>query len=211
MRDNNYEIIVKNIEMLMQNKKMIPADLIRETGISQSQVSKALSRTQKAQFTFEQIWTIADYFKVSIDYLVGRKPTSAITEQSSNKEICKVLMQLIESDVVTYVDMDVEEDMYEEVIPPNGNSTYELKRGMNPYKMFYFSDYINPDVEGLDESSLGELGIDFSNDGNYNQKSKEINDFIAYFLKLYDVYKHNGLEREIFDQAISDRLDKLEK
>ncbi|KXB60877.1 helix-turn-helix domain-containing protein [Lachnoanaerobaculum saburreum] len=211
MRDNNYEILVKNIEMLMQNKNMIPADLIRETGISQSQVSKALSRTQKTQFTFEQIWTIADYFKVSIDYLVGRKPTAAITEQSSNKEICKVLIQLIESDVVTYVDMNVEEDMYEEVIPPNDNSPYELKRGTNPYKMFYFSNYINPDVEGLDEVSLGELSLDFLISGNYNQKSNEINDFIDYFLKLYDLYKHNKLKREFFDQAISDRLDNLKK
>lgn len=27
----------------------------------------------------------------------------------------------------------------------------------------------------------------------------------------HDLYKHNNLEREIFEQAISDRLDKLEK
>ena len=94
MTDDNYEILVKNIEMLMQNKNMIPADLIRETGI-----------------------------------------------------------------------------------------------------------------EGLDEFSLDELGQDFLINGNYNQKSKEINDFF----KLYDLYKHNNLEREIFEQAISDRLDKLEK
>ena len=98
MTDDNYEIPVKNIEMLMQNKNMIPADLIRETGI-----------------------------------------------------------------------------------------------------------------EGLDEFSLDELGQDFLINGNYNQKSKEINDFLTYFFKLYDLYKHNNLEREIFEQAISDRLDKLEK
>ena len=98
MTDDNYEILVKNIEMLMQNKNMIPADLIRETGI-----------------------------------------------------------------------------------------------------------------EGLDEFSLDELGQDFLINGNYNQKSKEINDFLTYFFKLYDLYKHNNLEREIFQQAISDRLDKLEK
>ena len=98
MTDDNYEILVKNIELLMQNKNMIPADLIRETGI-----------------------------------------------------------------------------------------------------------------EGLDEFSLDELGQDFLINGNYNQKSKEINDFLTYFFKLYDLYKHNNLEREIFEQAISDRLDKLEK
>ena len=90
MTDDNYEILVKNIEMLMQNKNMIPADLIRETGI-----------------------------------------------------------------------------------------------------------------EGLDEFSLDELGQDFLINGNYNQKSKEINDFLTYFFKLYDLYKHNNLEREIFEQPIS--------
>ena len=98
MTDDNYEILVKNIEMPMQSKNMIPADLIRETGI-----------------------------------------------------------------------------------------------------------------EGLNEFSLDELGQDFLINGNYNQKSKEINDFLTYFFKLYDLYKHNNLEREIFEQAISDRLDKLEK
>lgn len=211
MTDDNYEILVKNIELLMQNKNMIPADLIRETGIAQSQVSKVLSRTQKTQFTFEQIWTIADYFNVSIDFLVGRKSTSSITEQSSNKEICKVLMQLIESDVVTCHDMEIEEDIYEDIIGPNDGFPCEWKKGINRYRMFYFSNYINPDIEGLDELTLDDLSQDFLINGNYNQKSKEINDFLAYFFKLYDLYKHNNLEREIFDQVISDRLDKLEK
>lgn len=77
--------------------------------------------------------------------------------------------------------------------------------------MFYFSNYINPDIEGFDEFTLDELGQDFLINGNSNQKSKEINDFLTYFFKLYDLYKHNNLEREIFEQAISDRLDKLEK
>lgn len=211
MTDDNYEILVRNIEMLMQNKNMIPADLIRETGIAQSQVSKALSRTQKTQFTFEQIWTIADYFNVSIDYLVGRKSVTTITEQSSNKEICKFLMQLIESEVVTCSEIGIEEDMYEEVMGPHSGYPCEWKKGTNKYQMFYFSNYINPDIEGLDEFTLDELGQDFLINGNYNQKSKEINDFLTYFFKLYDLYKHNNLEREIFDQAISDRLDKLEK
>lgn len=211
MTDDNYEILVKNIEMLMQNKNMIPADLIRETGISQSQVSKALSRTQKTQFTFEQIWAIADYFNVSIDFLVGRKSTTTISEQSSNKEICKVLMQLIESEVVTCPEIEIEEDMYEEVMGLHSGYPCEWKKGTNQYRMFYFSNYINPDTEGLDEFTLDELGQDFLINGNYNQKSKEINDFLTYFFKLYDLYKHNNLEREIFEQAISDRLDKLEK
>ena len=95
MPDSNYEMLVKNIKMLMQNKSMIPADLIHETGIAQSQVIKALSLTQKPQFTFEQIWTIADYFNVSINYLVGRKSATIITEQSRNKKYVNFLCSLL--------------------------------------------------------------------------------------------------------------------
>lgn len=73
MTDDNYLILVKNIEKLMRNNSINQATLIRETGIPQSQMSKALNRSKKNQFTFEQIWAIADYFKVTIDSLVGRK------------------------------------------------------------------------------------------------------------------------------------------
>ena len=120
-------------------------------------------------------------------------------------------MQLIESEVVTCSEIGIEEDMYEEVMGPHSGYPCEWKKRTNKYQMFYFSNYINPDIEGLDEFTLDELGQDFLINGNYNQKSKEINDFLTYFFKLYDLYKHNNLEREIFDQAISDRLDKLEK
>ena len=43
------------------------------------------------------------------------------------------------------------------------------------------------------------------------KKFKEINVFLTYFFKLYNLYMHNALEQKIFEQAISDRLDKLEK
>lgn len=128
MPDGNYEMLVKNIEMLMQNKSMIPAVLICETGIAQSQVIKALNLTQKTQFTFEQIWTIADYFNVSIDYLVGRKSATIITEQSSNKEICKFLTQLVESETITCPEIRIKEDMYEEVVEPHSGYPCEWKK-----------------------------------------------------------------------------------
>ena len=73
------------------------------------------------------------------------------------------------------------------------------------------STQISPDITGLCEEQLDELNWDFSTGGNDNKKSAEINAFLNYFFKLYDVYKRNDLPREIFDQAISDRLDKLVK
>lgn len=211
MTNDNYDILIRNIEMLMRKENINQATLIRETGISQPQMSKALSHSSKNQFTFEQIWAIADYFKVSIDFLVGRKPDSAVTEQFSNKEICKIIMQLVESESINYTDVEIEEDMYEEILFPTNGYPYEFKKDKNGYRMFYFSNYINPDITGCSQEQLEELDFDFLTQGNWNKKFNEINEFLVYYFKLYDLYKHNSLEREIFDQAISDRLDKLEQ
>lgn len=212
MTNENYEILLQNIEMLMRKENMIAADLIRDTGIAQSQVSKAMNRNEKTQFTFEQIWKIADRFKVSIDFLVGRKPEQATNEPLSNKEICKVLIQLIESEVITRADLSIEEHMYVEFEGPNNfGYPYEYRKEENPYIMFYFSNYINPDVTGCSQEQLDELEFDCQTQGNFNEKSKEINDFLDYYFKFYDLYKHNNLPRELFEQAIADRLDKMTK
>lgn len=45
-----------------------------------------------------------------------------------------------------------------------------MEKGTNTYRMFYFSNYMNPDIEGLDKFSLDELEQDFLINGNYNQK-----------------------------------------
>ena len=209
MTDNNYNILIENIETLMRNKNINQATLIRETGIPQSQMSKALNRSQKNQFTFEQIWAIADYFKVTIDSLVGRKADDTKDAELSNKEICKIMMRLIESESINYTDVEVEEDMYTEVNWPTNGYPYEYSKGKNTYRMFFFANYLDPDVTNCAQEQLDELEFDFSTQGNLDKKHREINDFFVYYFKLYDLLKHNDLEREIFDQAISAKLETL--
>ena len=102
MNIENYEMLITNIEMLMRKQGINQARLIEATGISQPQMSKGLNRTNKGQLTFEQIWKIADYFKVSIDFLVGRKPDVAETDPIPAASVCRQLMQLVESDMVSY-------------------------------------------------------------------------------------------------------------
>ncbi len=99
--------------------------------------------------------------------------------------------------------------MYLPVDGPTDGYPYDYKKGANEYRFFYFSNFINPDITNASEYELDELNWDFSTGGNSNHKSEEVNDFLAYYFKFYDLYKHNNLPRELFDQAISDRLDKL--
>ena len=212
MNAENYEMLITNIEMLMRKQGINQARLIEATGIAQSQMSKGLNRNNKGQLTFEQIWKIADYFKVSIDFLVGRKPESTETESLPATAVCRQLMQLVESEMVSYKEIEVEEDMYtEEYSPDPSDYPYKWSKGINKYTAFYFSNYINPDTTGFPEPMLDELQYDFGTGGNSNHTNEEINSFLAYFFKFYDLLKKNDLPRDIFDTAISDRLKTMEK
>ena len=212
MNTKNYEMLITNIEMLMRKQGINQARLIQATGIAQSQMSKGLNRKNKGQLALEQIWKIADYFRVSIDFLVGRKPESTETESLPATAVCRQLMQLVESEMVSYKEIEVEEDMYtEEYSPDPSDYPYKWSKGINKYTAFYFSNYINPDTTGLPEPMLDELQYDFGSGVNSNHTNEDINSFIAYFFKLYDLLKKNDLPREIFDTAISDRLKTMEK
>ena len=122
------------------------------------------------------------------------------------------VMQLVESEMVSYKEIEVEEDMYtEEYSPDPGDYPYKWSKGKNKYTAFYFSNYINPDTTGFPEPMLDELQYDFGTGGNSNHTNEEINSFLAYFFKFYDLLKKNDLPRDIFDTAISDRLKTMEK
>lgn len=128
MANDYHDILIEHIEALMRERNISQADIIRGTGIPQPQMSKALNRTKGNRFTFEQTIAIADFFDVSIDYLVGRKLDQPSSEKLSNKEICKILMQLIESGVIDYIDQTIEEDKYLAVNYPTNGYPYEYKK-----------------------------------------------------------------------------------
>ena len=98
-----------------------------------------------------------------------------------------------------------------EYSPDPNDYPYQWSKGKNKYTAFYFSNFLNPDTTGLPEPMLDELQYDFGTGGNSNHTNEDINSFIAYFFKLYDLLKKNDLPREIFDTAISDRLKTMEK
>lgn len=212
MNEKNYEMLIENIENLMKEHNIKQSDLIKATKIPQPQMSKGLNRQNKGQFTFEQIWKIADYFKVSIDFLVGRNPDDYVSGSLSIETVCRQLMQLVESDMVTCREIEVEEYMYtEDPYPQPGDYPYIGDKEKNKYIAFYFSNYFNPDLITSDKETLEDLQIEFSMRGNSNETNKEINKFISCFLRLYDLLKKNDLSRDVFDTAISGILKNLEK
>lgn len=210
MDNNYYSILLSNIEKLMLERNVNQATLIRETGIPQSQMSKSLSHNKKNHFTFEQVLLLADYFQVSLDSLVGRKKVNLSSDGISNKDICKFFMRLIENNNISYMEITPNEIHFEEELPKMPfDPPYVKKTSPVSYTGFYFSKYFQ--FEDWTAEDFADYQDDYFHSGNILEKNDEINQFFAYFFKLYKLLQNNDMPRDIFDQAISDRLDRLQK
>lgn len=113
-------------------------------------------------------------------------------------------MELIENDVISYINTKIKEPTYLPVDYPTMGYPYEYEEGENEYRVFYFSNFVNPDTSIATEYELEEIDTDFLVNGNENSKSEELNDFFSYYFKFYDIYLHNNLPKELFDRAIAD-------
>ncbi|MDT3390096.1 MAG: helix-turn-helix transcriptional regulator [bacterium] len=67
------DILIRNIKKLMDDNNITQSALAGILGMSQSNVSKALSENDKKSFTLDQLAGIAKHFKVSIDKLIGNE------------------------------------------------------------------------------------------------------------------------------------------
>lgn len=64
-------LIAKRIKDLMKNEKLTQMQLATVLGIGQSSVSDWINA--KSEPSIENLWKLADFFDVSVDYLIGRK------------------------------------------------------------------------------------------------------------------------------------------
>jgi len=63
--------IVENIRQLMKIEGLTQVQLAAKIKVGQSTISEWL--TAKNEPSIESLWKLADYFDVSVDYLIGRK------------------------------------------------------------------------------------------------------------------------------------------
>ncbi len=64
-------IVVKRIKELMNEEKLNQVKLAGKIGVKQNTISAWLLGKKEPSIT--SLWLLADYFDVSIDYIVGRK------------------------------------------------------------------------------------------------------------------------------------------
>ena len=71
-----YELIMKilvaqRIKDLMKSEKLTQMQLAHALEVGQSSISDWLN--SKSEPSIENLWKLADFFDVSVDYLIGRK------------------------------------------------------------------------------------------------------------------------------------------
>lgn len=63
--------VVENIKLLMKSENLTQMQLASKIHVGQSTISEWL--TGKNEPSIESLWKLADFFDVSVDYLIGRK------------------------------------------------------------------------------------------------------------------------------------------
>ncbi len=204
--------IIEAIETLMEENKINQATLAREIGIGPALLSKCLNRKGNNYFGIDTLIRISDYFKVPTDQLLGRSVGRLSEKPRSNADICRQLVDLMETNTVNIINAAVEENTYQPNKDDHENpaNAFRYEKKKNPYKMFYFSNYRPlPDMKNMNKAEKKSAESELNANGLYHPKRIEINAFIEYYLKLRDLYKKEDLPRAFFEQAIEDRLNQM--
>ncbi len=203
---SNYDsnILISNIKPHMSDKDITQEKLADVLGMSQSNVSKALSTKDKKSFTLDQVVGIAKFFHVSIDSLIGAKEHSDISV--TPRSIAKFLVRMLEEDNVKMFEYLKEEDVYDVddmTWPPS--CTHESRN--IKYPAFYLPSYwYMPSNATYDE--LTELDAEMNQIGN-ETSMKPVNDFLHHFQEIFAIYKSGGLSEDTYRSVLSDMLSRL--
>lgn len=109
-------IVNNNIRALINDNNISQYDLAQIVGTHQSRISECLSG--KKDFTLPQLFSLAEYFNVSIDLLVGRQDSS-LYHINTLSDICQILFLLEQELDITIVHEYVPEFNDDSPLPPN--------------------------------------------------------------------------------------------
>jgi transcriptional regulator with XRE-family HTH domain len=89
-------ILVDNINKLLADNHITVTKLADIAGVAQSRASILLEKEDPSQFKLPQLVAVADYFNVSVDYLLGIDKESKGMNVESLADIAKMILALRE-------------------------------------------------------------------------------------------------------------------
>ena len=206
MQNYDNDILLQNIKKLMTDNGITQAALADILGMSQSNVSKALSSNDKKNFTLDQLAGISKHFKVSIDVLIGNQ--QVIERDLSPRAVAEYFVRLIEQGDVEIIKHPVEEEIFEPYYDYQlREPAYHQYKKNIEYYAFYFPAYWHM-PSGLDYEEESEMFAEMTQTGNDTIHCKT-NTFFRHFLEIYNLYKQKALEEDTYRTVITDLLSHL--
>lgn len=206
MSEIDYKLLETNIRSLMDKKGITQNKLAEAIGMPQSNISKALNCMDDRKFSLEQLYRISQYFGVSIDELLGNKPSEEKT--ISLRSLFSMLVDLLVKQVILPTKTEVEEWVYEPIYDVNGYPDCRPEKKKNVYISFFFPNYFCEDAEGLSEEEKDELEAEYLQCGN-DTRYVRLNEVVRDILPMIDLYRKKRIPEEAFQMIVNGYLDKL--
>lgn len=207
----NTNILIWNITKLMKDNNITQEKLAEFLGMSQPNVSKALSLKDKKCFTLDQIVGIAEHFGVSIDQLVGNTAPKVL--ETGPKSIARFLTSVIESHNACYTTVEIEEEVFDVKHVYNVFDGTEFKTEQTnkkvTYPAIYFPDYwkVPKPVNDSDEDAM-DLLSEALQIGN-ESRMMPLNDFLRKFIQIFEIHESNGVDDDAYRMVVDSYLGKL--
>ncbi len=94
--DYDISMLIENIQRIMKERNMTQDELATAAGIAQPRISKIFKMEGSSCFTIQQLVSIASYFHVSVDSLLGVKTDDQPREEKeiTLSDVCTKLFEL---------------------------------------------------------------------------------------------------------------------
>ena len=203
----NQNILKQNIKELLKNKNITQQQLAHTIGMSQSNVSKALSEGDKKCFTVEQIYSIADHFGVSIDWMLGYETAERIAK--GPRAIGAFLAELLSSQYARCTPIEIHDTVYSiDYDSRKGYPDYNVTEQDNTYLAIYFPNYWDPRELAKTEEEFAELYAEAKQCGN-DTRNISLNEFIQKYVSILKVFQDKQISEEAYRIVLKDYLSQL--
>jgi len=203
----NQDILKRNIKELLKNKDITQQKLAHTIGMSQSNVSKALSEGDKKCFTVEQIYSIADHFGVSIDWILGYESADRIAKGSH--AIGTFIAELLGTQVAKCTPIAIHDTVYSIDYNLRKSSGYNVLEKDNTYLAIYFPNYWNPQELAKTEVEFAALYAEATQCGN-DTRNLPLNLFMQKFVSILKVFHDKQISEEAYQIVLKDYLNQLQ-
>lgn len=206
MSEWKHDMLVENIRALLKHHDMTQQQLAGIAGMTQANVSKALSLKDKRQFTLEQVVRISQHFGVPIDELVGNKvPTETA---HSPRAVLTFLSSLLCSAKVRAITVTEEEMVYEQYINSHGYPDCNRVKKAIKYPAFYFPNYWRVRDFAFCEPECDEVDWEFCAGGN-ETKFMRMNEILETIIPIVRLYRGKEIPAEAFQMILDGYLSEL--